>query len=607
MINFDKIHKKILKLKKTKNNVEYHIPGLWINSNEKIFKTKIYDYFDEQFNVIKSLKLNNTLSQRIVYNMLMRYSTSFPHQNGVDFTELSINYNESGSILKTIALLPYIHSLGCNTLYLLPITEIGIDGKKGNLGSPYAIRNHYKLDENLNEPFLEISIEDQFKALIEACKHLGIKIILEFVFRTSSIDSDMALIHPDWFYWIKYNEQNESAFKPANFNDEEIELISAKINQKDYKNLPKPQNKFIDLFCDTPQEVFKKGNKIYGKLENNKLAVIPSAFADWPPNDTQPLWSDVTYLKMHNHKEYNYIAYNTIRMYDDDLTDEYKNVELWEYLTGIIPFYQNNYGIDGVMIDMGHALPISLREEIIRKSRENNPEFILWEENFGLSQESVEAGYNASLGYVCFDSDKYYKMKEIIGMLSRNESPIEFFLTPETHNTHRAVYYSGNQDFSKMISVILSFVPGIYFIHSGFEFCNQNPVNTGLGFLEEEILVNPAESLALFSKSFMDFYDKFDLVKLIKAINQFKIENNIDLTFNKKYKINLLETEDKIVAFKLESNDNNLLIVANYSNLQIHFPVDNYDIRISTCENNSIDFEYLAVSPMSSVVLLKKK
>ena len=485
MINFDKIHKKILKLKKTKNNVEYHIPGLWINSNEKIFKTKIYDYFDEQFNVIKSLKLNNTLSQRIVYNMLMRYSTSFPHQNGVDFTELSINYNESGSILKTIALLPYIHSLGCNTLYLLPITEIGIDGKKGNLGSPYAIRNHYKLDENLNEPFLEISIEDQFKALIEACKHLGIKIILEFVFRTSSIDSDMALIHPDWFYWIKYNEQNESAFKPANFNDEEIELISAKINQKDYKNLPKPQNKFIDLFCDTPQEVFKKGNKIYGKLENNKLAVIPSAFADWPPNDTQPLWSDVTYLKMHNHKEYNYIAYNTIRMYDDDLTDEYKNIELWEYLTGIIPFYQNNYGIDGVMIDMGHALPISLREEIIRKSRENNPEFILWEENFGLSQESVEAGYNASLGYVCFDSDKYYKMKEIIGMLSRNESPIEFFLTPETHNTHRAVYYSGNQDFSKMISVILSFIPGIYFIHSGFEFCNQNPVNTGLGFLEE--------------------------------------------------------------------------------------------------------------------------
>jgi hypothetical protein len=57
---------------------------------------------------------------------------------------------ETGTFLKTIALLPYVRSLGCNVLHLLPIASIGQDGRKGALGSPYAMRDPYDLDETLS-------------------------------------------------------------------------------------------------------------------------------------------------------------------------------------------------------------------------------------------------------------------------------------------------------------------------------------------------------------------------------------------------------------------------------------------------------------------------
>ena len=65
--------------------------------------------------------------------------------------------------------------------HILPITKIGKHNKKGNLGSPYAIRNHYELDELLGEPILDMKLDDQFNALVEACHKAGIKVITEFV------------------------------------------------------------------------------------------------------------------------------------------------------------------------------------------------------------------------------------------------------------------------------------------------------------------------------------------------------------------------------------------------------------------------------------------
>ena len=52
----------------------------------------------------------------------------------------------------------------------------------------------------------ELSVEDEFKALVEACHCQDIKVIIDIIPRTNSVNSDLIAEHPDWFYWIDVNQ-----------------------------------------------------------------------------------------------------------------------------------------------------------------------------------------------------------------------------------------------------------------------------------------------------------------------------------------------------------------------------------------------------------------
>ena len=57
--------------------------------------------------------------------------------------------------------------------------------------------------DTLADPLVDLDVDVQFRALVEACHALGMRVICEFVFRTASRDADFIAEHPDWFYWIK--------------------------------------------------------------------------------------------------------------------------------------------------------------------------------------------------------------------------------------------------------------------------------------------------------------------------------------------------------------------------------------------------------------------
>ena len=381
------------KLENLKNKYEinnYKIPEIWLNPYSNNFtETNVnpVNFFLKQIDTIKEIsekskilfKSKNWSDEAIIYNLFIRYCC--------------------GTVLNAIAMLPYIHSLGVNTIYLLPITSIGKYNKKGELGSPYSIRNPFEIDENLADSMIDMTASEQFLAFVEAAHLIGMKVVLEFVFRTASLDSDWAFLHPEWFYWIK--EECEETFLPPAFNDIELKEIKEKILKQDFTKLIAPSKDFTNQFVQTPIKIFKEQNKIVGVDENGNRCIIPSAFADWPPDDKQPLWSDVTYLKLYKNPKFNYVAYNTVRMYDKELAKtKYEQTELWEKITEIIPFYQKEYGIDGVMIDMGHSLPAKLLKSIISKAKEKNKDFVFWEENFTLIEKS-KSGYSAVVGYLC--------------------------------------------------------------------------------------------------------------------------------------------------------------------------------------------------------------
>ncbi|MBI3037792.1 hypothetical protein HYY75_01895 [bacterium] len=363
---------RISALKDKERSWKYCVPGAWRPVGKLFEKTEPksfvqpYSFFLEHVNAIEMYRsplvtdpsgsINSQLStgtggswveKEIIYNLFVRLSTSFDHnQDGIlggSPKDISLNpegIRESGTFLKSIALLGHIKNLGATTIHLLPVTTIGRDGNKGNLGSPYAIKNVYTLEPSLADPLVEMSVEEQFKAFVEACHMLGLRVICEFVFRTASKDADWVKEHPEWFYWIDAKIQDRNPqdvgeetqkLKYGNpvFSKEQLVSIKEKVSKCDFFGLPEPPVEYRRFFKLPPSKdkikINEKGQYRGFSLdpENEEMVEtrIPGAFADWPPDDTQPPWGDVTYLRMYldenlEKPRFNYISYNTIRMYE---------------------------------------------------------------------------------------------------------------------------------------------------------------------------------------------------------------------------------------------------------------------------------------------------
>ncbi len=554
-------------------NYKYQVPSVWLeNKNSShIIEVNPFEYYIDTIDTIinsnqKPFKEFREVKTQI-YNFMPRLSTSFEHNQKAE----KIYFKDSGTLLKSIALLPYIKTLGTDIVYLLPITSIGKDEAKGNLGSIYAVKNPYKIDENLSENLPGLDEELLFKAFVEASHKLGMKVVTEFIFRTASIDSDWALQHPEWFYWLKsdinnrIDKEDKSSYGPPIFDFEVLSNIKQAVENKDYENYFAPDIDYKNMFTETPIKVNKENGKIIGKLKNGEKCRIPGAFADWPPDDNQPVWSDVTYLKLFSSDDYNYIAYNTVRMYDEEIQKpENINQPLWNEIINIIPHWIEKYNIDGIMLDMGHALPEDLRKQIIKTARNLNPDFLLFEENFSLNQSSKDEGYNASLGYLPFDLWNAESMKRFIQRVENKDVPLYCFATCETHNTKRTFHYKQDKQFQKLVWGVSAFLPKtLPFIHSGFELLEDVPVNTGLCFTDEEIRNYTLEDLALFSAKSLK-WNGIHIIEDIKKINFIKnyLLSNEIISDSKLSNLN----NYNILAYVINTESGKeILVAANYS------------------------------------------
>jgi len=503
-------------------NVPYAVPGLWADPAGPPTRRAVnpYRFYLERVEEIlhqpPSSPLrgpNGTWSrQAVTYNILVRATTAFDHDGDghLSLETIGDGWQETGTFLKSIALLPMLRSLGFNTVHLLPVTAVGVDGRKGNLGSVYAIRNPYRLDDRLAEPALGLEPEEEFAAFVQAAHHLGMRVVVEFALRTASLDADWAAEHPEWFYWIRADIPNrapddlrEDAYGAPVFTPEELTIIKERVARGEQADLIPPHPVYRQMFTlpPPPESVHKEGVRWIGVLPDGTRVRIPGAFADWPPDDPQPPWTDVTYLRLYDHPDFNYIAYNTVRMYDARLARPENAVEpLWERIVEILPYYIREFGIDGAMIDMGHALPPDLKRRIVEAARAIHPEFAFWDETFSYDHGLVEEGYNAVIGnYWWAVWRPEHLVDGLLRPLARTGLPLPFLAGPESHNTPRAAARPGGLAAARMTWALGCVLPAIPFCHSGLELAETVPVNTGLDFTRAELPDYPPERLALFS------------------------------------------------------------------------------------------------------------
>ncbi|MBZ0274564.1 MAG: alpha-amylase, partial [Anaerolineae bacterium] len=64
-------------------------------------------------------------------------------KNAVIYQINTRQFTSEGTFQAASGHLPRLKALGMDILWLMPIHEIGIQNRKGTLGSPYAVKDYY--------------------------------------------------------------------------------------------------------------------------------------------------------------------------------------------------------------------------------------------------------------------------------------------------------------------------------------------------------------------------------------------------------------------------------------------------------------------------------
>ena len=102
------------------------------------------------------------------------------------------NFTKEGTFAAAIPELQWIAGLGCDWVQLTPVHPIGVEARKGSMGSPYAIADYRAIDPALG------TIDD-FRAFLAVAHGLGLKVMMDVVYNHTSPDSVLAREHPEWF------------------------------------------------------------------------------------------------------------------------------------------------------------------------------------------------------------------------------------------------------------------------------------------------------------------------------------------------------------------------------------------------------------------------
>lgn len=566
--------------------INYHIPALWDSFNnpkaKRCFNNEriVNPYQHLAFTIEELIKLSkhpltNDINQKkkewikesSVYSIHLRSLMSFDSDNsGTIETSNSEGFNESGTFLKCIYLLPHLKYIGVDTLYFIPFFKTSSMNKKGNAGSSYSVTNYFEIDDVLYDPLVsELSLLQQAQAFFELVHALGFKTVIDIIPRTSALDSSLVIEHPQWFYWIKSECQPffippcaYIGIKNAPATVENMELVytneetmgdyiaqfsldPASLDTNVYKKCVKQANNDPVVFLDLIKEYF-----------NIQLA---PAFSDCL-NDAQAPWSDVTYLRLYNDlpplaakyypSDVPYIFYDSAKASLNP--GNQPNKPLWEILSNIVPFWQKNLGIDGVRIDMGHALPKELLIQIQQKAKIIDPNivFIAEELDNNNHKRAKENGYDLISGNGF--SELYHiedgKNRAFYYQTSSLDLPI--FALAESHDSPRLASRNGGKELARMVTCMNLFTPNaIPFINNGQEWYELAPLNIGIDATSKDQFALDKNDpryglLGLFDFTWMNWkdsnliHDLHNLFPIRQLISEslFDVDSNYPLFFS---------------------------------------------------------------------------
>lgn len=116
-------------------------------------------------------------------------------------------YTPEGTFSAFEPHLQRLKDMGIDIIWLMPINPIGIENRKGTLGSEYSVKDYYDVNP-------EFGALDDLKELVTKIHEMGMHVIIDWVANHSAWDNKLAVEHPDW-----YTKTAEGNFQPTPWYD----------------------------------------------------------------------------------------------------------------------------------------------------------------------------------------------------------------------------------------------------------------------------------------------------------------------------------------------------------------------------------------------------
>lgn len=101
-------------------------------------------------------------------------------------------YTPEGTFKAFEKHLPELKKLGVDILWLMPINPIGVENRKGSLGSYYSVQDYTAVNP-------EFGTIDDLKSLVAMAHKLGMKVIVDWVANHTAWDNVWVKEHPDFY------------------------------------------------------------------------------------------------------------------------------------------------------------------------------------------------------------------------------------------------------------------------------------------------------------------------------------------------------------------------------------------------------------------------
>jgi glycosidase len=211
------------------------------------------------------------MKKLLLFVGLLIGASSFGQQKHPEFMnqgniyEVNIRqYTKEGTFIAFAKHLPRLQKMGVQTIWFMPIQPISKFGRKGSLGSYYAVASY----TDINPEFGTLA---DFNATVDQAHALGMKVLIDYVPNHSGADHPWLTTHPDFYETDSTGKPTYTAdwsdTRELNFNN--LVMQDSMINTMKYwLNATKIDGFRVDVAWGVPYSFWDKCIPALKKLRN---------------------------------------------------------------------------------------------------------------------------------------------------------------------------------------------------------------------------------------------------------------------------------------------------------------------------------------------------